>query len=148
MNWTDITPIYIRANIKGHRVAAGQRSQTPYSCFNALVVSIYSAANTYIYSCKYINRSAVETAAFSTSLQPTCNRTARVMHHQLQVRGLHITPDSSEKVHLSTVSGATTDSVPCCVMLHGGHETLVGTACARRTQFEPGLTRSHTTQMG
>ena len=51
------------------------------------------------------------------------------MHHQLQVRGLHVTPDSSEKVHLSTISGATTDSVACCVMLHGAHETLVGTAC-------------------
>ena len=58
-----------------------------------------------------------------------------MMHHQLQVRGLHITPDSGEKVHLLTVSEATTDSVPCCVMLHGAHETQVATTLCLELQL-------------
>ena len=83
-------------NIKGAQSSAGQRSQTPYSCFNTLEVSTCNWLNTYMYSWKYINRNAVETDVLSTWLQPTCDRTAHMMHHQLQVRGLHITPDSTD----------------------------------------------------
>ena len=69
-----------------------------------------------------------------------------MMHHHLQVRGLHIIPDSSEKVHLYTISGATTDPMCDAARItrdtsgHCMHSKKVG-----RALFEPRLTRSHGT---